>query len=46
MRLRHRALHRAIWATLALLLPGILIGGLALRLLAPPAEPPVRIAPP
>ena len=44
MRRRHRAWHGRIWLALALLLPAILLGGLALRPTGP-AAPPMRLAP-
>lgn len=46
MRLRHRRAHLLVWAVLALLLPAVLVGALALRLSAPAPEAPVRLAPP
>jgi hypothetical protein len=46
MRLRHRRAHVAIWAVLALLLPGVLAAAAVLRFGAPEAEAPRRIAPP
>lgn len=46
MRLRHRRAHLLAWGVLALLLPAILGGALALRLSAPAPEPPLRLAPP
>ena len=46
MRLRHRRLHLFIWAALALLLPALLVGALALRLAVPAPDAPVRLAPP
>jgi hypothetical protein len=45
MRLRHRALHLRIWLALAVLLPAILLGALALRQ-AGPAAAPVRLSAP
>jgi hypothetical protein len=46
MRLRHRRAHLALWGLMALLLPAVLIGALALRLGTPAPDAPVRIAPP
>jgi len=45
VRLRHRRLHLRVWLALALLLPAILLGGLALRQDGP-ADAPVRLAHP
>jgi hypothetical protein len=45
MQTRHRRAHLRIWIGLALLLPALLLGGLALRQ-SGPADAPVRIAPP
>lgn len=46
MRLRHRRAHLLAWGVLALLLPAILLGALALRLATPQEHAPVRLAPP
>ena len=46
MRLRHRSAHLRIWLGMAVLLPAILLGAVALRLAGGPADPPQRIAPP
>jgi len=46
MRLRHRRAHLLVWCALGLLLPAVLAGALTLRLSAPPAEAPVRLAAP
>jgi hypothetical protein len=46
MRLRHRRAHLALWGLMALLLPAVLVGALALRFGAPAPDAPVRIAPP
>jgi hypothetical protein len=46
MRLRHRHAHLLAWCVLGILLPAILVGAVALRLSAPPAEAPVRLATP
>jgi hypothetical protein len=45
MRVRHRRVHLLAWAALALLLPAVLLGALALRL-DQPGEAPRRIAAP
>ncbi len=46
MRLRHRRAHLFAWCVLGLLLPAILVGAVALRLSAPPADAPMRLVPP
>lgn len=43
MQRRHRSAHLGIWLALALLLPAILLAGLAVRLSAPAADAPVRL---
>jgi hypothetical protein len=43
---KHRSTHGAIWRTLALAIPLILVAGLYIRLRAPAADAPVRLAPP
>ncbi len=42
MRRRHRMMHLGVWAALALLLPGLLVGAYALRG-AGPVDPAVRL---
>jgi hypothetical protein len=46
MRRSHRAAHRRIWKALALLLPALLLGALALRQNGPAEVAPLRLAPP
>lgn len=46
MQRRHRRLHLRIWLGLAVLLPMILLGALALRPAPEAGGPPVRLAPP
>jgi hypothetical protein len=46
MRRRHRQAHRVIWATLAMLLPAILLVALAIRPSGPTETQPVQLAPP
>ena len=43
---RHRSTHGAIWLTLAFAIPVILAVGLYVRLRAPAADAPLRLAPP
>ena len=43
---RHRLVHRRIWSVLAVLLPLLLVGALALRQTGPTEAPPVRLSPP
>jgi hypothetical protein len=46
MQRRHRAAHRRIWIVLAVLLPAILLAGLAVRIGQRADHPPQRLAPP
>jgi hypothetical protein len=46
MQGRHRRAHRRIWTVLALLLPLLLLGALALRQGDPREAAPVRLAAP
>jgi hypothetical protein len=46
MRRRHRAAHRRIWFVLAVMLPILVLAGVALRPSGPEDAPPVRLAPP
>lgn len=46
MREGHRRAHRRIWVALSLLLPAILLLGLALRRGGPEEAVPVLLAPP
>jgi hypothetical protein len=46
VRRRHRRAHRRIWIGLAVLLPLLLLGAMALRQNGPDETPPVRLAPP
>ena len=46
MRRRHRRAHRAVWLTLMLLLPAVLLTALAIRPSGPREAPAIRLAPP
>lgn len=46
MRRRHRAVHRRIWKLLAVLLPALLLGALALRQNGPTEAAAVRLGTP
>jgi hypothetical protein len=46
MQRRHRRAHRRVWIVLALLLPLLLLGALALRQGDPREAAPVRLAEP
>ena len=46
MRRAHRRAHRRIWLGLAVLLPLLLLGAMALRQNGPTEAAPVRLAPP
>ncbi len=46
MRQRHRQVHRLAWLVLALLLPGILLGALAIRRSGPTETAAIQLAPP
>jgi hypothetical protein len=46
MRMRHRRVHRRIWTAIALLLPWLFLGALALRPGGPTEQAPQRIAAP
>lgn len=46
MQTRHRAAHRRTWQVLALLLPVVLAGALALRLTALPEAAPLLLEAP
>lgn len=46
MRLRHRRAHLLAWGVLALVLPAILGGALALRLSAPAPDAPLLLSQP
>ena len=43
MRLAHRRTHRVVWLLLAVLLPAILLGALAIRRDGPREAAPVRL---
>jgi hypothetical protein len=46
MRRRHRLAHRWIWRVLAIVLPAILVGALAIRPSGPLEAPAIRLSPP
>lgn len=46
MQRRHRLAHRRIWMVLAVLLPALLLGAMALRQSGPTEAAAVRLAPP
>lgn len=46
MQRRHRAAHRWIWLVLAMLLPAILLSGLAVRLAQQADHPPELLSAP
>ncbi len=46
MRRRHRTAHRRIWFVLAVVLPLLVLAGVALRPSGPDEARPVRLAPP
>jgi hypothetical protein len=46
MQRRHRRQHSRIWLVLALLLPAVLLAGLAVRTAQHADHPPLRLAPP
>ncbi len=46
MRRRHRAVHRAVWTVLAVLLPAILIVAMSVRRDGPVEAPAIRLDPP
>lgn len=46
LRRRHRRIHRAVWAMLAVILPLVLLGALIARRTGPLEAASVQIAPP